>query len=128
MEAIYYYIWYQHQSSFFLIFVKIENINMGETTLHILYPYITPQTPIFPWFVKFRPTYPDPSLFYDFRYDKLTHMKGWMVGLSYHWMLYLIFSGRGVLTYLQYDYPHPPFFNFFRKAKDPFLYKIGNKG
>ena len=94
----------------FLIFVKLENINMGETTLHILYPYITPQTPIFLWFVKYRPTYPDPFLFYDFSYDKLTHMKGWMVGLSYHWMLYLIFSGRGVLTYLQYDYPHPPFF------------------
>ena len=82
---------------------------------------------IVPWFVTCRPPYLDPFMFYDFNYDKLTHMKGWMVGLSYHWMLYLIVLGRVIFTYIQYDYP-PPFFIWSERLRIPFYIKLAIKG
>ena len=55
----------------------------------------------------------DPLLFYGFNYDELPNIKCWMVVLSYHWLLYSIYSGGGVFPCLQYE---DPLFKLYRKA------------
>ena len=62
-------------------FVKIKNINMGQPTLHRLYPHMPPQTPMFlsllrfTWFVMCIPPYTNPFILSDFNFGELPNIK-----------------------------------------------------
>ena len=64
-------------------------------------------------FVMCRLPYPDSLLFSYFNSDEFTNTKFWVFGSSYPWLLYLIWSGVGVLPCIQYE---APFFKLSKKA------------
>ena len=57
------------------------------------------------WLLKCRHSNPDLFLFSAFNYDESSHMKFWMIGSSQNWVLYFIWSERGVFPCLQYEFP-----------------------
>ena len=77
--------------------VSNKNNKYGATyTAHTLYIYGSSNTHILSllgvtWFLTCTPTDPNPSPFSDFKSDEYLNMQLWMVGSSYHWVLYFMF-------------------------------------
>ena len=127
-ETRYYHPWCQHQDYFSSSFsgyyygFQIQNITVVKPTPQILYTYMYPQKHYFfssLWVTQFltcRPPDTDPFLCSILSSDDPPHMKCWMVGSSWYWVLYLLFSGIEVLTSLQYE---AIFFNFFSQKSNP---------